>query len=65
MLFTSRVWKADATAGATLKALGWEDTTMAARRVPESGYWAAKDQPDSLANWIGAFAAGAIAGGKK
>ena len=65
MLLTSRVWKADATAGATLKALGWEDTTMAARRVPESGYWAAKDQPDSLANWIGAFAASAIAGGKK
>ena len=65
MLFTSRVWKADATAGATLKALGWEDTTYASRRVPESGYWAMKDQPDSLATWIGAFAANSIAGGKK
>ena len=41
------------------------DTTYAARRVPESAYWAMKDQPDSLATWIAAFAANAIAGGKK
>lgn len=64
MLLTSRVWKADATPGAALKMLGWEDTTLAVRRVPNSGYWAMKDQPDTLAAWIGAFAA-QVNGAKK
>jgi len=65
ILLTSRVFKADATAGATLKLLGWQDTTLAVRRVPESGYWAMKDQPDTLAAWISAFSAAQVAGVKK
>lgn len=65
VLATSRVWKPDATSGAMLKLLGWEDTTLAVRRVPDTGYWAMKDQPDSLAAWIGEFAAASIAAKKK
>jgi hypothetical protein len=57
ILLTSRVFKAGTTPGATLKLLGWQDTTLAVRRVPESGYWAMKDQPDTLAAWIDAFSA--------
>jgi len=65
LLLTSRVFKADATAGASLKLLGWEDTTLAVRRVPNSGYWAMKDQPDTLASWISAFAAERLGAAKK
>jgi pimeloyl-ACP methyl ester carboxylesterase len=65
MLATSRVWKSDQTAGAVLKLMGWEDTTLAVRRVPESGYWAMKDQADTLAAWIGEFAAVRIATAKR
>ncbi len=65
LLATSRVWKADASPGAMLKLMGWEDTTAAVRRVPESAYWAMKDQPDTLATWIGEFAAARFASGKK
>ncbi len=65
MLLTSRIWKADATPGATLKLLGWADTTLAVRRVPESGYWAMKDQPDTLAAWISAFAAAQVGAARK
>lgn len=65
MLATSRVWKPDQTPGGVLKLLGWEDTTLAVRRLPESGYWAMKDQPDTLAAWIGEFAAARIAAAKK
>ena len=64
MLATSRLWKADQSAGAVLKLLGWEDTTMVLRRVPESGYWVMKDQPDTLAVWIGQFAAARMAAKK-
>jgi len=60
LVATSRVWKADATSGATLKLLGWEDTTLTVRRLPESGYWAMKDQPDTLASWIEAFSRSAV-----
>lgn len=65
MLLTSRIWKPDATPGAVLKLLGWQDTTLAVRRLPESGYWAMKDQPDTLAAWISAFAAAQVGGVKK
>jgi pimeloyl-ACP methyl ester carboxylesterase len=65
MLMSSRVWKADATPGSALKGFGWEDTTMNVRRVPNSAYWLMKDQPDSLAAWIGAFAEAQVSGGKK
>src|SRR5262249_54324653 len=50
LVMTSRVWKADRTPGAALKLLGFDDTTATAIRVPDSGYWVMKDQPDSLAN---------------
>jgi pimeloyl-ACP methyl ester carboxylesterase len=65
LLATGRVWKPDQTPGGVLKLLGWEDTTLAIRRLPESGYWAMKDQPDTLAAWIGEFAAARIAAAKK
>lgn len=65
MLLTGRVWKPEITSGAALKMLGWEDTTLAVRRVPEAGYWVMKDQPDTLAAWIGAFAAAQVNGTKK
>ncbi len=60
MLATSRVWKGDQTPGTLLKLLGWADTTLTVRRVPESGYWAMKDQADTLAAWIAEFAAARI-----
>ena len=62
---TSRVWKPDMTSGAVLKALGWEDTTATLLRLPDSGYWAMKDQPDSLAAIISQFAAARLAGAAK
>ncbi len=65
LLATSRVWKADASSGAMLKLLGWEDTTATVRRVPQSAYWAMKDQPDTLAAWIGEFAAASLGAAKK
>src|SRR5262249_60330111 len=58
---TSRIWGPDATRGSVLKALGWDDTTLALRRLPDSGFWAMKDQPDTLAAWIDRFAAARIA----
>jgi pimeloyl-ACP methyl ester carboxylesterase len=62
---TSRVWKPDMTSGAVLKVLGWEDTTAAVVRLPDAGYWAMKDQPDSLAAIIGQFAAARFGAAKK
>ena len=56
LVITSRLWKADHTPGAALKTLGWDDTTATAIRVPDSGYWVMKDQPDSLASIISRFA---------
>ena len=64
VLLTSRVWKDGETPGAVLKQLGWEDTTGTPKRVPDSGLWVMKDQPDSLAAWIGAFAAERVAAKK-
>ena len=49
MLATSRLWKPGMTSGAVLQQLGWADTSAAVRRLGDSGYWAMKDQPDSLA----------------
>ena len=60
-LATSRLWKPELTSGALLKLMGWEDTTLAVRRVPDSGFWVMKDQPDSLAAWISEFAARSVA----
>jgi hypothetical protein len=62
---TSRLWKPDMTSGAVLKALGWEDTTATLLRLPDSGFWAMKDQPDSLAAIISQFAAARLAGAVK
>ena len=62
---TSLVWKPDVTLGAVLKRLGWEDTTGTLLRLPDSGYWAMKDQPDTLAAIIGKFAAARFAPAKK
>ena len=57
MVATSRAWKPDMSSGAVLKLLGWDDTTAAVRRLADSGFWAPKDQPDSLAAIISRFAA--------
>jgi len=65
VVITSRLWKKNATPGAVLKLLGWEDTTATVCRLPDSGYWMAKDQPDSLATIIGDFAAARLAAAKK
>lgn len=65
LLATSRVWKQDQSPGAMLKLLGWEDTTLALRRVPESAYWVMRDQPDTLAAWIAEFAAASVGAAKK
>jgi len=64
MVITSRVWKAGATGGATLKMLGWDDTTAVPRRLADAGFWVMKDQPDSLAAWIGDFATTVMAAKK-
>ena len=58
---TSLVWEPGLSSGAVLKVLGWEDTTATVLRLPDSGYWAMKDQPDSLAAIIGKFAAARFA----
>ena len=65
VVVTSRLWRRNATPGAVLKLLGWEDTTATVRRLPDSGYWMAKDQPDSLAAIIGDFATARLAAAKK
>jgi pimeloyl-ACP methyl ester carboxylesterase len=61
MLATSRLWTPELTSGALLKRMGWEDTTATLTRVPDAGFWVMKDQPDSLAAWIGEFATASIA----
>jgi pimeloyl-ACP methyl ester carboxylesterase len=63
-LFTSRAWKADRTSGATFKQFGWDDTSATARRIPDSGYWVMKDQPDTLAAIISDFATARLAAKK-
>ncbi len=62
---TSRLWKPELTSGAVLKTLGWDDTTSTVLRLPNSGLWAMKDQPDSLAAIIGQFAVARFAAAKK
>lgn len=64
MVLTSGAWKAGATSGATLKLLGWADTTAVPRRLPDAGFWAMKDQPDSLASMISEFATASLAARK-
>ena len=64
LLITSRVWTKGTTPGAALKRLGWEDTTAAVQRIPESAYWVMKDQPDTLAAIISEFATARIAAKK-
>lgn len=64
MVITSRLWNSSRTAGASLKLLGWEDTTATARRVADSAYWVMKDQPDTLAAIIGDFATARLAAKK-
>lgn len=65
LLASSRLWTPELTSGALLQRMGWADTTLAVRRVPDAAFWVMKDQPDTLAAWIGDFAAKAVAGGKK
>ncbi len=65
LVITGRVWKDDATAGSVLKALGWEDTTsVVPRRLADAAYWMMKDQPDSLAAIINAYATERLAAKK-
>ena len=61
LVLTSRAWKLGSTPGATLKRMGWEDTTAVPRQLPDAGFWAMKDQPDSLAALISAFATATVA----
>src|SRR5690349_19987799 len=44
--------------------MGWEDTTQAVRRVPDAGFWVMKDQPDTIAACIVAFATACVAAQK-
>jgi len=64
MVFTSRVWKAGSTSGAAFKQFGWDDTTASAIRLNDAAYWAMKDQPDTLAALISAFATARLAAKK-
>jgi len=61
LVVTSRVWKPEMTSGFVLRQLGWQDTTAAVTRLADAGYWAMKDQPDTLAAIISRFAAARIA----
>jgi pimeloyl-ACP methyl ester carboxylesterase len=65
MVATSRLWTPGLTSGALLQRMGWADTTMAVRRVPDAAFWVMKDQPDTLAAWIADFATKVVAAGKK
>lgn len=65
MVLSDRMWPTDRSAGATLQALGYEDTTLTAmRRVANAGYLVMKDQPDTLAALITAFTARRLAAAK-
>ncbi len=56
-VFTERQWKEGASAGATLKAFGYDDTTaVAPRRIANAGMLVMKEQPDTLATMVAGFA---------
>jgi pimeloyl-ACP methyl ester carboxylesterase len=65
MLLTSRSWPDSVRAGVVLKNMGWEDTTLAVARVPNSAMWVMKDQPDTLAARIRDFATTCLATPRK
>ncbi len=65
LVLTERVYPKDRTWGAMSKQLGWEDSTrVTPHRMLDAGYWVMKDQPDSLASFIHAFAAERLAAKK-
>jgi pimeloyl-ACP methyl ester carboxylesterase len=65
LVASSRLWTPDLSSGALLQRMGWGDTTLAVRRVPEAAFWVMKDQPDTLAAWIADFATRAVGAGKR
>jgi pimeloyl-ACP methyl ester carboxylesterase len=66
LAFTEGEWKAGASAGTTMRAIGIEDTTLAMpRRIANAGPQVMKDQPDTLATWISGFTARSLAGKRK
>ncbi len=65
LLFTGRTWKDDQTWGEIAKRFGYEDTTIAVpHRLVSAGTLVAKDQPDSLAELLSAYAAKRFAAAK-
>ena len=65
LTFSEHAWKAGTTWGGLAKNFGYEDTTLAAPvRIVNSGPMVMKDQPDTLAALIGAFAQRGYAGRK-
>lgn len=61
LVLTERTYPKGGTWGAAAKTLGWEDTTLTTpRRIANAGYWVMKDQPDTLAAVLAAFAAGHV-----
>jgi pimeloyl-ACP methyl ester carboxylesterase len=65
LAFTDRLWKPGMSWGTFAKALGYEDSTIAVpRRLNGAGPFVAKEQPDTLAALVSAFAQRAYAGKK-
>lgn len=63
LAYTDRVWKPERTWGACAKQLGLDDSTRAIGvRISNSGPMVMKDQPDTLAAMISAFATKGFAG---
>jgi len=57
LVFTAKAWKSGSSAGSVMKMFGMEDTTMAVpARLADAGRLPMKEQPDSLAAMVAAFA---------
>lgn len=57
LVFSERAWKGGATWGEVARSLGYEDTTVAVpRRIADAGTMVMKDQPDTLAALLSAYA---------
>lgn len=65
LVFSERAWRPGHLWGEVSKSLGYEDSTIAVpRRVAGSGMLMAKDQPDTLAAILSAYAAKRLGGAK-
>jgi len=65
LLFTGRMWPGGETWGEIARKFGYEDTTVAVpHRLVSAGTLVAKDQPDSLADLLSAYAAERLAAAK-